>query len=277
MQTIGERLEDARKRKGISIREAAEATKIRGDYLQRFESNQFDLSLAEIYVRGFLRSYAHFLSLPADRIVHDFNGLGLGAGGRPRTPSREVYGRMDLSVASNEEAAAKESPSALASEPEPSANSTRRTPPAFTRGGGSLHTGTSLDPALVFKGVALIVGMVLLALIVWGVKSLVSGDRAKPAAQTSTASVAPIATEQTFTLVALDVVRVTVNRKNSDNSNGEELFSGTLVRGQTQVVPKPPKPGSVYITATAAENLEIEVNGRRYPTGQSGYAKMELK
>ena len=49
MQTIGERLEDARKRKGISIREAAEATKIRGDYLQRFESNQFDLSLADIY------------------------------------------------------------------------------------------------------------------------------------------------------------------------------------------------------------------------------------
>ena len=51
MQTIGERLEEARKRKGISIREAAEATKIRGDYLQKFESNQFDLNLAEIYVQ----------------------------------------------------------------------------------------------------------------------------------------------------------------------------------------------------------------------------------
>src|SRR6266571_2027947 len=99
MQTIGERLEEARKRKGISIREAAEATKIRGDYLQRFESNQFDLGLAEIYVKGFLRSYSHFLGLPADRIINDFNGLGLTAGGRPRTPSREVYGRMDISVA----------------------------------------------------------------------------------------------------------------------------------------------------------------------------------
>jgi len=58
MQTIGERLEEARKRKGISIREAAEATKIRSDYLHKFESNQFDLNLAEIYTRGFLRSYA---------------------------------------------------------------------------------------------------------------------------------------------------------------------------------------------------------------------------
>ena len=33
MQTIGEKLEEARKRKGVSVREAAETTKIRGDYL----------------------------------------------------------------------------------------------------------------------------------------------------------------------------------------------------------------------------------------------------
>ena len=58
MQSIGERLEEARKKKGISIREAAEATKIRGDYLQQFENNRFDINLTEIYVRGFLRAYA---------------------------------------------------------------------------------------------------------------------------------------------------------------------------------------------------------------------------
>ena len=34
MQSIGERLEEARKRKGISLREAAEATKIRSDFLR---------------------------------------------------------------------------------------------------------------------------------------------------------------------------------------------------------------------------------------------------
>jgi hypothetical protein len=33
----------------------------------------------------------------------------------------------------------------------------------------------------------------------------------------------------------------------------------------------------VYITASALENLEVELNGRRYPTGQTGYGKMELK
>jgi transcriptional regulator with XRE-family HTH domain len=274
MQTIGERLEDARKRKGISIREAAEATKIRGDYLQRFESNQFDLNLAEIYVRGFLRSYAHFLNLPADRVVSDFNSLGLGAGGRPRTPSREVYGRMDLSVASAEEIAAKAAATPAGSDAEPASTPARRIPPSFTRGGGTLQDAPVLDPALVFKGALVVVGLVLLLLVIWGIRSMVGGERVKPAAAAAPANVVQAAPEQTITLVALDVVRVTVNRKNGDDSMGEELFKGTLVRGQTQVVPKP---GPIYITATVAENLEIEINGRRWPTGQSGYKTMQLK
>lgn len=103
MQTIGERLEEARKKKGISIREAAEATKIRGDYLQKFEANTFDIGLTEIYTRGFLRNYSNFLKLPADRIVNDYAALGRSEV-RPQQPSREVYGRMDISVASAGEA-----------------------------------------------------------------------------------------------------------------------------------------------------------------------------
>src|SRR5581483_8940018 len=99
MQTIGERLEEARKKKGISVREAAEATKIRGDYLQKFESNQFDIGLTEIYTRGFLRTYASFLKVPSDRVMSDYAALGRGDV-RPRQPNREIYGRMDITVAS---------------------------------------------------------------------------------------------------------------------------------------------------------------------------------
>jgi cytoskeleton protein RodZ len=98
MQTIGERLEEARKRKGISIREAAEATKIRGDYLHKFESNQFDIKLPEIYVRGFIRIYANFLKLPGDKLVNDYLSLGIGEGGRShgRGLNREIYGKMEV-------------------------------------------------------------------------------------------------------------------------------------------------------------------------------------
>src|SRR3954469_19703621 len=97
MQTIGERLEEARKRKGISIREAAETTKIRGDYLQKFEANSFDVDLPPLYVRGFLRSYARYLELDPDRVVGDFDALD-GRESKPaRRETREVYGRVDFS------------------------------------------------------------------------------------------------------------------------------------------------------------------------------------
>lgn len=76
MQTIGERLLEARQRRGVSIREAAEATKVRGDYLAAMESNQFDsIPLADVYRRGFLKIYARFLRLDSERVVGDFNAL----------------------------------------------------------------------------------------------------------------------------------------------------------------------------------------------------------
>src|SRR5580692_1810475 len=132
MQTIGERLEEARKRKGISLREAAEATKIRGDYLLKFESNQYDLNLPEIYVRGFLRTYAGFLKLSVDKITADFTALGHPAArSGPRMPSREIYGRMDLSVASGPSTTAVEAQPAPAEESAASEPPPRRMPQPF--------------------------------------------------------------------------------------------------------------------------------------------------
>ena len=78
MQSIGERLEEARKRKGISLREAAEATKIRSDFLGYIEQNKMDFSLPEIYKRGFLKNYARYLKwgqklLRGERIIRYSN------------------------------------------------------------------------------------------------------------------------------------------------------------------------------------------------------------
>ena len=76
MQTIGERLE-ARKRKA-SPREAAEVTKIRSDYLGYLEQNKFDFDLPEIYRSGFIKNYARYLKLDADKILTDYNTQRLG-------------------------------------------------------------------------------------------------------------------------------------------------------------------------------------------------------
>jgi transcriptional regulator with XRE-family HTH domain len=270
MQTIGERLEEARKKKGISIREAAEATKIRGDYLSRFENNQFDINLTELYVRGFLRSYAQFLRLPADRILNDYAALGRGEA-RPRQPSREVYGRMDLSISSGDEAS--EGAPAAPVEAAPAPASARR-PSSSNRGVGTM-VGPNLDPALLWTAAKwagiVIVGIVLL----WGVISLfrsAPADRATKAS-TSASPVAsdPQANEPTVTLHALDVVRVGV----VSAADGRVLLPDmTLNRGQSQIVPKP---GPIYIRYSAGRNLEVEVNGRRYPMPTEGMDRAQIK
>ena len=272
MQTIGERLEEARKRKGVSIREAADAIKIRGDYLQRFESNQFDIGLTEIYVRGFLRNYARFLQLPADRLLNDYAALGRGEV-RPRQPSREVYGRMEVSVASAEDdrGGAKPPPESEAPPPEPApAVSHRSGAPAPRVRPAQVPADPVISPTLVFKGGIALTLILAVLLIVWLAKAIFVGE--PPRAVSERAPAAPVmrlAPEATFTLVALDTVQVQV----TSVADNRPLYQGTLVRGQTAVVPKP---GPVYIVADAGENLSIEVNGRQYPMPFKGHDRAKL-
>jgi cytoskeletal protein RodZ len=91
MQNIGDRLAEARKRLGIALREASEATKIRTDYLQAMENGTFDFSLPEVYKRGFLKIYANYLKLDADKLANEYSSLAAG-GSRG---DRENLGRVD--------------------------------------------------------------------------------------------------------------------------------------------------------------------------------------
>lgn len=73
MATIGERLSEARKNFGIDLRSAAEVTKIRSDFLAALEENKPErITLADVYKVGFLRIYAKYLKLDADRIVAEY-------------------------------------------------------------------------------------------------------------------------------------------------------------------------------------------------------------
>jgi transcriptional regulator with XRE-family HTH domain len=101
---IGERLEEARKRKNVSIRESAEATKIRGDYLMAMEDNSFDIPLPQIYIRGFLKNYARFLKLDPNKILTDYDAFLLGRStpathahsGSRSASSRESLGHIEI-------------------------------------------------------------------------------------------------------------------------------------------------------------------------------------
>jgi len=276
MQTIGERLEEARKKKGGSIREAAEATKVRGEYLQKFEANQFDIGLGDLYVRGFLRAYAVFLHLPPERILADYAALGHGEA-RPRQPSREVYGRMDLSIAGADEAGD------AAPAPEPPAASPAAGGAGWVGGnegpGRGLHAPRSrggeakpggINQALVFKGIMAGAGVILLLLILWVVKSLMGGSSASEPARAAAVLPAPVqqAPVAAVAIVALDAVRIKVVRQ----SDGAELYQGPLAAGEQREFENVP----LYLTASALESVAIDYKGKRYPTGLTGRNRVAI-
>ena len=253
MQTLGERLEEARKRKGISVREAAEATKIRSDYLQKFEANSYDFDLPPLYVRGFMRSYARYLELDAQRVVAEFDSLMVDQGRAPRRETRENYGRVEIGSEGGESPA--------------------------PRG------GNGIDPVmlkyLIYGGGAVV--LLLIVLIVVNIFSGGSGSRPAPkqaAAESSAPATPPkqapaetAAMAQTVTFTALDATRVKVVREADESI----VFDGTLARGETRSFRKV---GVFRITVEDRTKLRMEVNGRameipQFPNGNYGRFKLD--
>jgi cytoskeleton protein RodZ len=66
---IGHLLERARQVRGVSLEEAERATRIRKDYLQKLESDDYTTMPEPIYVRAFVRAYADYLGLDGDRLA----------------------------------------------------------------------------------------------------------------------------------------------------------------------------------------------------------------
>ncbi len=229
MQTIGERLEEARKRKGVSVREAAEATKIRSDYLQKFEANSFDLDLPPLYIRGFMRNYARFLDLDQERFIAEYDSVAAAEGRGPRrVETRENYGRVEF--AENNEA------------------------PAGKR--------SSVDQAMLFKyglmggGALLVLGLIALVI------SFFSSSTPSKTTPTATTAQTPLAqppadSAQILTFTAMETTRLKIMQVSDDRI----IFDGALARGETRPFRMT---GKLRITVENRHNLRLEVNGKSY-------------
>lgn len=71
-ENIGKRLQEARRCKEISIQQVSEETKISKEYLEALEKDEYDVFPAKVYVVSFIRSYARYLGLDAEAIVHAY-------------------------------------------------------------------------------------------------------------------------------------------------------------------------------------------------------------
>lgn len=73
MFEIGSNLREARERQKLELSEIARETRIRTRYLQALEEERFDRLPAPAYAKGFLRTYADYLGLDAQRFVDEYN------------------------------------------------------------------------------------------------------------------------------------------------------------------------------------------------------------
>jgi len=67
--TLGEVLAARRGERGLTIEQAAAATRIRPHYLSALESNELERLAAPVYAKGHLRTYARFLGLDPEPLV----------------------------------------------------------------------------------------------------------------------------------------------------------------------------------------------------------------
>jgi cytoskeleton protein RodZ len=69
---IGETLREARNRRKVDLSEVEAATRIRIRYLRAIEAEEWDVLPGDVYVRGFIRTYASYLGLDGDRLADDY-------------------------------------------------------------------------------------------------------------------------------------------------------------------------------------------------------------
>jgi preprotein translocase subunit SecG len=70
--TIGQKLEAARRSKGVSVSEAGQATKILSKFIDAMESDDFGALSAPVYAKSFIRMYAQYLGLDAQPLVDEY-------------------------------------------------------------------------------------------------------------------------------------------------------------------------------------------------------------
>jgi cytoskeleton protein RodZ len=85
---IGEALRAARRQQGRSLADAAAATRVRESYLAALEEEEFAALGGDVYVKGFLRSYAKFLGLDDDALLESYRRLHERPEEAPIAPQR---------------------------------------------------------------------------------------------------------------------------------------------------------------------------------------------
>ena len=68
----GETLRKERERQKLTIQDIEQGTSIRSAYIEALENGDYDKLPGEVYAKGFVKNYANFLNLDAEKLAKDF-------------------------------------------------------------------------------------------------------------------------------------------------------------------------------------------------------------
>ena len=91
MPPVSDILRAAREAQKLTFHQVADATKIKTDHVRALEQGAYEVFSAPVFVRGFVRTYARFLKLDAEKTVRDLE-QELGLEGVLKS-SREAIGQ----------------------------------------------------------------------------------------------------------------------------------------------------------------------------------------
>ena len=77
MASIGDKLREAREKRGLLWEKAHKDTKIHPNILKALEEDKGDEFLSPVYIKGFLKKYAQYLGLDSQQIVEEYESLHL--------------------------------------------------------------------------------------------------------------------------------------------------------------------------------------------------------
>jgi cytoskeletal protein RodZ len=96
-ESVGKKLSKARLKRGLSIDEAAHATRLRPDKIVALENDDYSLFASNVYAKGFLQIYGRFLDVDVADFASTLEGMGsisiedyqyLNSGAPPRREER---------------------------------------------------------------------------------------------------------------------------------------------------------------------------------------------
>ena len=72
MATFGQKLKERRGQRGLSLEQISEVTRVRVKHLEALECGDFDALPQDVFVKGFLRTYAEYIGADTEALVEEY-------------------------------------------------------------------------------------------------------------------------------------------------------------------------------------------------------------